>query len=185
MMERPVVRRNKVSGLGVDAAGGPVVDPTENVLALTAAEAKRQDDLRAAGQDLQNEKNRCTKEVAELHASYAEKMGKLEASRLDAIRQVDALGVKTALETVNTATATLAKTTELSAQTLRDLVATTATTFASQLDGVVARQNERIAALEKTSYTGSGRSTGSQLTIDKLLIILGLLLAAAAIWFKK
>lgn len=33
-------------GVGVDSRGGGVIDPTENVKALNAAEAKRQDDLR-------------------------------------------------------------------------------------------------------------------------------------------
>lgn len=41
-------------GIGVDARGGAVVDPTENVKALNAAEAKRQDDLRNLEIRLQN-----------------------------------------------------------------------------------------------------------------------------------
>jgi hypothetical protein len=39
-------------GLGVDAAGGPVVDPTKNVLDLVAAAITRQDDLRGAAGSL-------------------------------------------------------------------------------------------------------------------------------------
>jgi hypothetical protein len=36
------------AGQGVDAQGGPVVDPTANVIALNEAANRRQDDLRAA-----------------------------------------------------------------------------------------------------------------------------------------
>jgi hypothetical protein len=42
------------SGVGVDGRGNAVVDPTENVKALNAAEAKRQDDLRTMEAKFQN-----------------------------------------------------------------------------------------------------------------------------------
>jgi len=39
---------DKRVGIGVDAEGGPVVDPTSNVLGLVSAAVQRQDDLREA-----------------------------------------------------------------------------------------------------------------------------------------
>ncbi|HXE51261.1 MAG TPA: hypothetical protein VN663_22980 [Ramlibacter sp.] len=41
-------------GIGVDARGGQVIDPTENVKALSEAANKRQDDLRTAEGKYQN-----------------------------------------------------------------------------------------------------------------------------------
>jgi hypothetical protein len=46
---RPTGSRNSSgAGVGVDFHGGPVIDPTENVLALVDAESKRQDQARLA-----------------------------------------------------------------------------------------------------------------------------------------
>jgi hypothetical protein len=50
----PASSQEQRPGVGVDGRGGAVVDPTENVKALNAAEAKRQDDLRSAEAKFQN-----------------------------------------------------------------------------------------------------------------------------------
>lgn len=42
------------AGMGVDAFGGPAIDPTENVLALVDAESKHRDELRTADNKYQD-----------------------------------------------------------------------------------------------------------------------------------
>src|ERR1700685_2274338 len=81
MAERP--------GLGVDATGGPVVDPTANVLALVSAANQRQDGLR----DMES---RHLREVMRIRDKHAREMREAEADRLDAIREVDAQAVQQA-----------------------------------------------------------------------------------------
>jgi hypothetical protein len=101
-------------GIGVDSHGGNVIDPTENVKALSEASDKRQDDLR----ELNNRRldanitrvdaelnsirrtlsaqSRSTKEIIKLQAKHAKEMQVAEAKRIDAIRAVDVNAVAVA-----------------------------------------------------------------------------------------
>ena len=176
------------TGLGVDDTGGPVIDPTENVIALVLAETKRQDDLRAAEgrrvsesighvestAALRAEHNRtiteitahladcqttCAKQIADIRVEYAAALSEKESKRLDAIRQIDVLAGSTATSTQLTAIQTLAAATTAMAENLRATMTTTAQTVAAQLQAIVTRLEERIGGLEKSSYTGAGRET--------------------------
>jgi hypothetical protein len=173
-------KRRQGMGLGVDAAGGPVVDPTENVLALVGAESKRQDDLRTLSNQLQDEKNKCTKEIAELHSRYASsinelranharELGAAESKRLDSIRQVDVLAVATTAAQSLQAIQALAATTQTNAENVRKDLATTADTIAKSTATTVGALSDRIAALEKSSYEGAGKERISDPMIVELM----------------
>lgn len=148
---------NKLIGTGVDAAGGPVVDPTANVIALTEAANKRQDDLRVETNRRFDTEIAHNKELAAIREDHAAEIRNIETRRLDAIRQVDQLAVSTAAERSLAAIQTLAATTSTNADNLRNALTATAATIATQLSGIVQAINERIAALEKSSYEGKGK----------------------------
>jgi len=107
------------SGLGVDAAGGPVVDPTRNVLDLVAAAIQRQDDLRDADRRLQVAEQRRADQMAELRSQYDGLLREAESKRIDAIRAVDVGAVQRAAEVQLTQASTLAAQVATSAETLR------------------------------------------------------------------
>lgn len=144
-------------GLGVDFAGNPVIDPTENVLALVAAETKRQDDLRELTTGH-------LREISALRAAHEQDLRRLETDRLDAIRRVDQANVNTAAERTLAAVQTLAATTASNADTLRQ-------SWESTVKGLT----ERIAALEKSSYKGEGKGSGISASWGALLGVVTLI----------
>jgi hypothetical protein len=169
-------RRPSGSGIGIDADGYPVIDPTENVRELFEAGATRQDDLRLAERRLQEEKiarvegdmRALQREVA-LRAEHQKDLDTLEAKRLDAVRSVDQLAVKTEADRSAAAITALANAAATTAETLRSAVNTSATNLATQLDRTVTAITERIAALEKSSYTGAGKQAVADPMMEQLI----------------
>lgn len=144
-------------GIAVDAQGGTVTDPTANVRALNEASIKRIDDVQYVYRLLAMSELSKVQAIADLRAEYDREIRELESDRLDKIRQVDVLAGNTAADRALIAIQTLAATTTANAETLRSMVANTATTIAQQTANTVTQQNERIASLEKSSYTGMGK----------------------------
>jgi hypothetical protein len=147
------------AGVGVDAHGGAVIDPTANVQALSEASNKRQDDLREATNRLYDAKINHLEQTALLRAQHSQEMREAESDRLNSIRQVDVLAVSTAAERSLAAIQTLAVTTAANAENLRNALTATASTIAAQTANTVAGLSERITNLEKSSYDGKGKST--------------------------
>jgi hypothetical protein len=145
-----------------DEDGRPAVDPTANVLQLVEAAQLRQDDLRNADsrrlEDLRIAETRRVDEVAELRANHIKELTAAEAKRIDAIRAVDVAAVATASERAAQQASVLANQVSTSAETLRILVASTATAQAQSQAQFSTQINERIALLEKSQYKGEGRS---------------------------
>jgi hypothetical protein len=166
----------------------PGVDPTENVKALSAAEAKRQDDLRAAEEKLFDSKLKSLNEISDLRhqladtaiarlaseanirADAADKLAIAEAKRIDAIRAVDVNAVQVANERATVAAGALAAQVTQSAEVLRNqvtasadalrtLVATTAATALQNEQQQFATLSTRIAALETSQSEGKGKQT--------------------------
>jgi hypothetical protein len=108
---------------------------------LRAAESRRLDDLRL------------------LSASYEKEMREAEAKRLDNIRVVDATAVSIANERAVQQANVLAAQVATSAETQRTLVASTASTIATQLQQIVTPLTERLASVEKSIFEGQGKST--------------------------
>jgi hypothetical protein len=138
-------RQKPTTGLAVDSTGGPVVDPTQNVLDLVHAAIERQDDLRRADQALYAANIKHMADMAELRAAHAREMRQAETDRIDAIRAVDVGAVQRAAEVALTQASTLATQVATSAETLRGQVAAAASVQASAL---AASDNKQAAALE-------------------------------------
>jgi type II secretory pathway component GspD/PulD (secretin) len=156
-------------GMGVDASGGPVIDPTRNVLDKVEDAVKRLDDLREAAERLSNVKHAHIKEVAELRAAHARELNEAETKRIDAIRTVDVNAVAIAAERTAQAANVLATQVSQSAETLRALVATTAAASQQQGTATFGQLSDRITLLERTSYEGSGKSAGVGLSFAALI----------------
>jgi len=155
--------------MGVDAHGGPVIDPTANVLALVEAANRRQDDLREMNNARIDAELRNQEMIADLRAKHQEALDALEAKRLDAVRNVDQLAAKTEADRSAQATAALAANSNNTAVTLRSTVDTSAQALASQFTNTVAGLSERIAALEKSSYTGQGKQQVADPMMEQLI----------------
>jgi len=156
-------------GMGIDAHGGPVIDPTANVLALVEAANQRQDDLREMNNARIDAELRNQEQMADLRASHQTALDTLEAKRLDAVRSVDQLAVKTEADRSAAAIAALATAAATTAETLRSAVNTSAINLATQLDRTVTAITERIAALEKSSYTGQGKQAIADPMMEQLI----------------
>jgi hypothetical protein len=168
--------------------GGFVEDPTENVKALQLASTQRQDDLRQLNNERINAEIRTLAVQVEglekrmiLRAEHAKEVRQLETERVNAIRQVDVLAQNTAAERALVAIQTLASQTTAERETLRNLVTTSATTLAAQNAQDLARINEAISALQKSSYEGAGKGAGAKNTVTYVVIGVGLLVSLITI----
>jgi hypothetical protein len=160
---------------------GPVVDPTENVKALSELLSRRQDDLRVAQDRITDEKIARLRDVTELSARHARDVREIETKRLDAIRQVDVLNQSIAAARAETAIQTLAATTLASAEALRTTVATTERTLAAQAARDAAAVNERLSALERNLSSGAGGAEALARARESSMKFVGIVLAAAGI----
>jgi len=163
-------RKRDGSGLGVDAHGGPVIDPTQNVLDLVHAAINRQDDLRKAHDELNAQGINHQKEMADLRAAHNKDLTAKESSRLDAIRQVDQLAVTRAAEQTLTAVNALASSQAREAETLRNSLTSTAAALATQNADTVKQISDRISSLERSSYEGKGKQAVSDPMLSELVV---------------
>lgn len=168
---------------GADAQ--PVIDPTENVKALTEAAVKRLDDLQAAAvlrndelrkaetlriDELRTAESRRVDEQLQLRADYAERLAIAEAKRIDAIRAVDVNAVAVASQRASDQATVLATQVAQSAEALRGLVATTATTVAASQQQLATTLTQRITTLEQASYQSQGKQTYSDPQIAEMSV---------------
>lgn len=116
----------------------------------------------------------------QLRADYAIQLSVAETKRIDAIRAVDVQAVAVANERASAQALVLAAQVSSSAETLRTLVAATAQTVAQQLQAVSAGINDRLSALEKSSYEGTGKENGGQATWGYIIAGVVALVALAA-----
>jgi len=175
-------------GIGIDALGGPVIDPTKNVLDLVDAANRRQDDLRemhnryleAEFRRLEEQVKR-VEETSELRAEFAREIGivhqshdreihKMEQDKLAAFRASDEMA------RITEANRSLA-----AIQVVERTLNSTATALASQNAENNVEVNRRLAALEKSSYEGAGKGTGAKNTVTYAIIAVGLLVSLITI----
>lgn len=147
---------------------GYAVDPTKNVIALSEASNKRQDDLRQAHElyskaaiehmrELSRAENDHVKELANIRADYQKQLSEAEAKRIDAIRAVDVNAVAVASERQAAAATVLANQVAQSADALRTLVATTATALGEQQRQSLTQITDRLTVVERSQYEGRGK----------------------------
>lgn len=151
------------SGLGIDSSGGPVIDPTANVLQLVEAAIQRQDDLRAAEfkrqDDLRVAESRHLREIAELRAKFGGEIRAAEAARIDAIRTIDVGAVTRASEAAAVQATTLASQVTQSAEAMRTQVAAAAQAAAIALEASLKPIQIDIADLRRAQYEAQGQKT--------------------------
>ena len=146
----------------------PIIDPTKNVLEHVAAAVRRLDDVAILREELSRERTENIRREMDLRAQHAIQMSTAEASRIDALREVDRLETKSATEQARQAAATLQNATEVMAQKL----AAIAETIRKELDA-------RVSAVERFQAAGSGRGVG----MEKLwALIVGGILLGLALW---
>lgn len=163
------------AGPAIDRQGSPVVDPTENVKALSEAAGKRQDDLREKDKEISDIKHEHQKEMAALRsecehgqAALRSQLADAEAKRIDAIRAVDVNAVAVASERQAAAAQVLANQVAQSADALRTLVSTTATATAEQNRQQLAQITDRLSVVEKSQYEGRGKESYTDPMLTKL-----------------
>jgi hypothetical protein len=150
-------KRGGKAGMGVDASGGPVIDPTENVIALVSAEKLRSDDLRKGERRFLMAQVAAVRREMKLRAQHQAQMDSAESARIDSIRLVDV-----------TALQTLAVTTQATAEALRTLVTTTAAGLATQTASERGESNKRLSLLEQSSFTELGKQKVADPQLERL-----------------
>lgn len=151
------MRDDKPNGIGVDKSGGPVIDPTKNVMDMVDAAISRQDDLREETNRRMDAEISNIKQMMIDLKEHAKELGSAEAKRIDAIRAVDVNAVAVASERQSAAATVLANQVSQSADALRTLVSTTATATAEQSRQQMAQVTDRLTAVERVQYEGRGR----------------------------
>jgi hypothetical protein len=166
------------SGLGVDASGGAVVDPTANVIALVEARADAAASLREADLKFADSQAEHLKEIGELRAVHAKEIRELDTIRLEKVREVDQLSYRTETERAQTAIRALADSQAQATETLRKTMEGNAALLASQQDVKFAESNKRISALELALSEGKGKQTVADPAMERLAGVVEKLAAA-------
>lgn len=185
---RRKIRHQSSAGNGVDPYDGPAFweDPTENVKALSEALSQRQDDLRDLNNQYLDARLNAMEQTAFLRAGHskdlrlietelsrmrsdhAREIRHLESDRLEKIRQVDVSNTAITAAQQLAAIQTLAATAASNAEALRGSVGSTAQAIQNQTDRIVGGLVDRIAVLEKTSYTGAGRAGVADPQVERM-----------------
>ena len=160
------------------------IDPTLNVKEMMNLAVGRLDDLRMADNrridDLAIQENGHIKEILGLRAEFSNALTALSAKysdiiriqeqeRINAIRAVDVAAVSVASEKANQQAIVLANQVSASADTLRQLVATTAAATSQTIQTAMNQMGERLSALEKANYERQGKSTRDDPAMATLL----------------
>ena len=102
------------------------------------------------------------------HVSYTREMSANETKRVDALRAVDISAVAIASGKADAQALVLANQVATSAETLRVLVASTATAVANELQSVSTQLIDRISLLEKAQYENVGKSGASSTLLGRV-----------------
>lgn len=150
-------------GIGVDAGGGQVIDPTKNVEDLVEAKSKSDKDLRQAEQRFLDAQiiniqkfGEFAREASDKYQNFARDAGeKYSKAIVDAeTRRIDQL----------------AETRQEFQNTIRDMLAesvrTTSTLVSTQLVQIQATFDTRVSKLEAQAFTAAGRSSVADPAIE-------------------
>lgn len=128
-------------GIGVDARGGGVIDPTRNVLDLVKAESKYQDAMRDATKELTQSKFDGLQDIVDQNTVFQNAMRSAETERVDQLASLRR-------EYESTIRNMLAE----SVRSTSDLVS-------SQLLQIQSTFNDRVTKLEAYQLTQAGKSS--------------------------
>lgn len=174
------------TGVAIDRSGGPVVDPTLNVIALVKSEAQRLDESREALASRFTIEIGHLKDVAHLRAEHARELATRERERLDATRQFDVQAVTVATGKADAAIAALAATTAAMAETLRTSQDARAKALSDTLATTVAGFNDHFgkidARLAEIQGKGAGLSSGWAILLSAVGLIATLMAVGTAVY---
>ena len=160
------------TGLGIDATGGPVIDPTANVISLVQANKESADALRdmhdrciTAEIGQVRETVKWLEKVSEIHQTHDREIHRMEQEKLAAFRASDEAARLTEADRTLAAVQLVARSAETTAQDIRNVLTNTATTLAERDAARDREYNNRIAALEKANYEGAGK----QAVVDPMM----------------
>jgi hypothetical protein len=187
------------TGLPVDATGGATIDPTDNVKALMEASIKsltremelqaRLADAKASRVDadlrganiLARLRAKHQKAFSVLRAEHAKETRLYDNDRWDKIRTIDMANASATATQLLAAVNNYAAAQERMAQTLRDQVASTADAANKNLSALINPIVDRVAILERSSYTVAGRSAVSDPAFAEMVAEMRKLSAAGAV----
>lgn len=147
--------------------------PTTKEVAIQVEEK-----FKAISHQMMERDNRLDRELL-LRNEHLKQIGEAETKRIDAIRAVDVAAVGVANERATQQASVLAAQVVASAETLRALVASTASAVALQLQQLSNQLSDRLGSLEKAQYENKGSGSG----MEKMwgwLFGAGMLIAAIA-----
>jgi hypothetical protein len=150
--------------MGVDYRGGPVIDPTANVIATLAAAVERLDDLREQQdehlREIRNAEFNHVRELMNLRAEHEQELRAAEAKRIDAIRTVDVQAVSAAAAVSATQATTLAAQVATSAEALRNQVQAAAAAQTVALGAALDPIQKDVGDLRRVQYEQAGQRAG-------------------------
>jgi hypothetical protein len=140
--------------------------------------ASRSAESRQAISELHKANTEHVRITEQLRADYQERLSLAEAKRVDANRAFDMGAVAVASERATQQASVLANQVTASADTLRALVATTATTFANQQQSLQTQITERLALVERSQYESKGKAGVSDPAMADMVVELRALRSA-------
>lgn len=159
-----MAKKRRPSGVAVDSSGGPVVDPTQNVIDLNEASVKRLDDLRAmeskSTRRMVLSESRHLKEVADIRSRHYRELRTSEAGRIDAILINIAETAQLTAAAAETRATTLATQVTSSADALRSQVAAAAQASNDTLDRRFGPIQASIEEIRKFQFETQGGKAG-------------------------
>lgn len=157
-------------GVGVDAKGGPVVDPTQNVLSLVDVEKEHARELRAANV-------RYYDAIRKADNHHHDSMRAKDNQRSDELDKVRAY-YEARIDDMNT----------IAVKTTSDLIAVqlekSTTSLSSQVDRMGLVIGERLSRLEQFRYESAGRGLGRSELIAWVVAVGGFAIGAIALFSK-
>ena len=158
-------------GLGVDNTGGPVVDPTANVVALVEANAKSTAMLRDADIKFNDATTAHLKEIGALRSEHVKEARSFDREQSRAIREVDQANAKATAEQILQAVNTNAAVAERTAQTLAKQVTDTAAAAENRQVAFANDMGKRLSAVELSMSKGEGKQQVSDPAMERLAAV--------------
>jgi hypothetical protein len=142
--------KQNASGMGVDSSGGPVIDPTQNVLDLVEAAVQRLDDLSIL-------RDKHFHDIISLEREHNKQIWTLQMDRLEAVRNVDVGAVSTAANTAEARATTLANQVAAAAEAMRVAAEATRMTFTDTLNSAIKPLADAISVIQQWMNQQTGQ----------------------------
>lgn len=159
------------TGIGVDSKGGPVVDPTVNVIALVESNAQAAAALRDADVKFNDVVAMHLREIGSIRAQHAKETREFDTAQQSNIRSVDMANAEKTAAQILQAVTTNAQVAERTAKTLQDQVASTATAAENRQASFASDMMKRLSAVELSMSEGKGKQQIADPQMDKLTLV--------------